>query len=451
MTWRLAFLRLTALALLAAVAPGGLGAAEVTLGSASVAARWLDLPLAARLSAMGGAYAGVADDVNSVAVNPAGLGSVTKGQALFTHNVLREGASRDQLLGALPVGGLGGLGVGLDYVSFGQVDRYAVSPGGALVPMGAYNPYGATLSLAWGHPLAGGVSAGVGAKLILQSLNLDLASAEAVDLGLLWRTPWSGLSAGASVENLGSKLLGSDLPLHARAGLAYSVSSALRLAFDGVLSPRDSSLPVGLAGAEYQAGEHVCLRGGYQIGGADDPSGFTVGAGLSGLGPLAIDYAYNAVGALGATQQVSLRVDFGGQAALAPEQPVAAAAPQTALEKQVSDFVQQLKKKDYPGATRQGQSLALAAPEAAKQASLQTQDEVVRPAVFEGRYEEVTRALVAMQGLDPKDAYVEEALGMMDWHQGRFETARAHYRKAADLDPRLEYLVRWSRESGPQP
>jgi tetratricopeptide (TPR) repeat protein len=227
----------------------------------------------------------------------------------------------------------------------------------------------------------------------------------------------------------------------------------LRLALDGVLAPRDGTQPLGLAGIELMPASHLSVRGGYQLGGPNDPSGFTVGAGLGGLGPFALDYAYNAVGALGATQQVSLRVDFGadGSAALTPPDESQAAPAKTALEAQVAAFVQQLKTKNYPAASTQGQALQQSAPDAAKQVLSEARVDVVKPAVFEGRYEEVESVLRSMQSLDPKDAYVEEALGMMDWHQGRFDSARVHYRKAADLDPTLEYLVRWSKETGPQP
>jgi hypothetical protein len=291
-------------------------AAQENFGAGSQAAPWLKLPNAARASAMGEAEAALADDVNTLSVNPAGLPTLKGQEVALMHHAYVLDTSMEHLAWGMKVGEAMGIAAGFDYLNFGSVERYSYnSASNALEKTGTFNPSSYALNVAYGQAF-GSVSAGLNAKLVSQSLDgSSSASAFGADLGLLWRqAPTEGVSAGLAIQNLGTQLEGANLPLNVKAGAAWRMAlrggaDRLSLALDGNVPSADTGATSFSLGGEYAGASFWALRAGYKAAGNGGAGGFTAGAGLS-YNVFGVDYAWLNQGALGSTNQVSLAVKF---------------------------------------------------------------------------------------------------------------------------------------------
>jgi hypothetical protein len=289
-----------------------LSADQTNFAAGSQAAPWLKLSNNARSAAMGDAGVAVADDVNASGENPAGLSQLGGQELSFMHHAYILDSSVEHLaygLSAMP--GLG-LAASIDYMNFGSVDKYSIDASNNLTADGSFNPSGYHLDLGAGYAF-GSLSAGLNAKMISEALDGSTSSsAFAADLGVLWKDA-SGLSLGATLEDLGSQLDGANLPSGLRAGGAYKMGlgagSAVTVALDADVPSADSSASTVGGGIEYAAKDLYALRAGYEVVGNDGAGGLTLGAGLS-YKILQLDYAYSAVGVLGNSNQLSALLKF---------------------------------------------------------------------------------------------------------------------------------------------
>lgn len=290
-----------------------LAAAQENFGAGSQAAPWLKLSNNARSTAMGEAGVAVADDVNAASVNPAGLAQLKGQQVAFMHHAyVLDSAIEHVAYGLKPTENLG-LSLSLDYLNFGKIDKYKVdSVTNQLVADGSFTPTGMHVDLGAGYAF-GKVAAGLNAKMVSQSFDGSGSSAFGADLGALWRQGETGLSLGLALQNFGSQLDGANLPMSTRAGAAYrlavSSSDKATLAADASVPSADAGATTFGAGLEYNGQDLYAVRAGYKMVGNGGASGFTLGGGLK-VSIVDLDYAFNAVGALGNTHQVSALVKF---------------------------------------------------------------------------------------------------------------------------------------------
>lgn len=77
----------------------------------------------ARPLAMGRAYTGVADDIDSLYWNPAGLATFRSSQVTFQYSPLRLGGAHQYLAYAQPIYNMGNIGVGIINQTSGDVER----------------------------------------------------------------------------------------------------------------------------------------------------------------------------------------------------------------------------------------------------------------------------------------------------------------------------------------
>src|SRR6266852_3992518 len=101
-------------------------ASNYSLGG--VSAPWLQLSNSARYEGMGEATVAVADDVNALGVNPAGLGQLKDSQVSLMHNAWLQGTAVEQAMGSFALGP-GTMGLGFDYLNFGDMERFTLSGG----------------------------------------------------------------------------------------------------------------------------------------------------------------------------------------------------------------------------------------------------------------------------------------------------------------------------------
>jgi hypothetical protein len=311
----------------------------------SVSAPYLEVPMGARGEGMGEAFTGVADDVNAIYYNAAGLTTLETAQLELMHMDSFGGVQYENLGLAVPTDALGlhwwGT-VGLNYTLVGIDD----TPNTRENPDGSYDTtwanFGYTfnagasvvaLSYAWQATKLYSVGA------TLKIINEQIATAQgwgfAGDVALMTRPELiKGLSAGLTLQNIGSAPeAGAPLPGDLRMGVGYlldhpftGIMKADKLTFDiDLVMPVVPVVDVWQMnfGAEYTRWfnrENASLRVGYQVpteSQLDGFSGFTAGGGLGvhldGL-DLSLDYAWVPFGILGNTDRFSLTANFGAKA-----------------------------------------------------------------------------------------------------------------------------------------
>lgn len=290
--------------------------------AAEETAAFLKILPGARPMAMGEAYTAVADDLNALNTNPAGLSRLELRQAAFMHAELFAGSRFDFAGYAQPLsGGLAGagaLGVSVSRLTHAPIE----GRDSAGRPTGSFGAADTALGLSFARRLGrSGARGGLQVKLIESRLAESAARTAAFDLGVQGPARVAGLplTLGASVLNLGQGLrhgdVRGDLPL------AFSLGAAGRLAGLALLSvevrhrpnSRESSFSLG---TEYSVMPALSLRAGYAAmspGGTSSTTGPLGGLGL-GFGfrihKASVDYAFSPAGELGNAQRLSFSTRF---------------------------------------------------------------------------------------------------------------------------------------------
>lgn len=288
-------------------------------------AQFLKIGAGARPIALGGAYTALADDINAIYWNPAGLARVGgNGEATFNHAEWLADTQYDFAAFSMNMANMGS--IGLQVISFRTPDdkvRTIRSPQGT-GQVWNYNSLAVGVSFA--RNLTDRFSIGLTAKFIREKLFNETAQGAAFDIGVLYQTPFRNLTLGAAITNFGTKMRldgrdiffnedplpeqGSvdqipskyrtenfEIPLNLRFGLAWKVTetedySILAIA-DGS-HPNDNTEYIN-SGVEIALRDIIFLRAGYKaLYLQDSEQGMTFGAGLH----------YNTVGA-------NLKLDFG--------------------------------------------------------------------------------------------------------------------------------------------
>ena len=300
---------------LAALASTSFAKEAVDISSASVGARAMG---------MGGAYVGVADDANSVFLNPAGLGGIKNwGITSMSTNLL--GTVDYKMAGAAFHTNYGTFGVGYLAASTpagflttdkGSIsDAASISYGNSMI----FLSYGVNLNDVINADGLGNLSLGASLKFLNQNFEgIDGASATGfnADAGALFKVnKW--LNVGCSVRNAipeGSVVwqsgteeadasvvkFGGSVRLLGKEGLYKLWNNELTLNVDSDMYMTDQK-PVALhAGLEWKPVDFIALRGGLtqdligiEGGTVDVSSNITAGVGLN-LAGFSFDYAYKA-------------------------------------------------------------------------------------------------------------------------------------------------------------
>jgi hypothetical protein len=174
-------------------------------------ARSLDIQPGARQVAMGAAGVALADDPTGVAWwNPAALGFVGRPAVELTYSQLVPGLADDVTYNYInylqPVEGWGSFGVGVLFLSYGNIDLTDQSGG----PLGTYTPVEFSPALYYGTELLPDFSVGAAIKYVRVQLAPSsyqgIGSTFGFDLGALYKIPAARLNFGVNVQNLGPSL-----------------------------------------------------------------------------------------------------------------------------------------------------------------------------------------------------------------------------------------------------
>jgi long-subunit fatty acid transport protein len=290
--------------------------------AASETASFLKIGLGARAVGMGGAFTALADDVNALGWNPAGLSALSKRELGAMHAELASETRYDFVGYAHPLK-QGTLAIGGVYLGHGSIEGRSAT--GA--PTGSYNASDQAVSLGFGSRLDSGLGWGANVKYVRSAIETASAQSFAVDLGGRYafssaRGPGVPL-LGLAVQNLGPGLKFQDqtsqLPLTVAAGVGYRLPVGLTLAMDFKHRPhgKESEFSVG---TEYALLANFALRAGYgtvrtyhgtdnSAGGFSALSGFATGLGFK-LRGYSLDYSFTPAGELGNVQRFSLAARF---------------------------------------------------------------------------------------------------------------------------------------------
>ncbi len=307
--------------------------------------QFLKINVSARAVGMGGSFIAIANDVSAIYSNPAGLARINGYEAMFTHTNWIGDTQYDFGAVSFNMGSAGTMGIMVSSFSSGDMAVTTVEN-----PEGTgelFNTQDVLIGLSYARNLTDNFTIGFNGKYIYQKLWHMSASTMALDVGLLFNTPFWGVQLGASIRNFGAnmQLSGRDtkfardpdsrnvgnvdvvngeyemlhypLPLYFQVGLSKTIQmnekNSLTVAFDAV-TPNDNFESVN-AGFEYAWNGSVFLRGGYKsLFQQDSEEGVTAGIGfnlrMEGTTKIQIDYAYAGYGRFDNVQRFSLLMHF---------------------------------------------------------------------------------------------------------------------------------------------
>ncbi len=273
---------------------------------------------------MGCAFTGLADDLNALEWNPAGLAGLPAAEISALHTQYLVDTSYEMLGYAQPFGALGTLAIGVATLDYGDLPRFPERPDSLPgAPAGSTTARDLYLTAGWGTSLRPAlgfrqVMAGGSLKFVNQQLSRGSLAGIGISLGALADLPVEGLRAGVLMDNAGEAAgAGAGRPLPVRWVLGTSLRRDLGSDLKGVAAAdlglgRDA--PFGTnAGLELTAFDLVSLRGGWRTG---QTAGPTFGVGLRTPASIApgvafrVDYASVSSGDLGSSQRFELSARF---------------------------------------------------------------------------------------------------------------------------------------------
>jgi len=281
----------------------------------SKGAVFLKLGQGARANAMGESFCAVADDINALYWNPAGIAQIQKRECTFMYSDWLEEIKYNYLAYVHPGQIMGGImGGAITLLDSGSIDKYGDSPDSK---QGTYDGKDVALGISYGRQMMNNCNLGGTLKYIQRRIDGNKSTGFALDIGCLYKPKIENLTLGVVIQNFGPKLKAfvkekDSLPLNFKVGGAYKLlDNALTLSLD-VNFPSDNDTNFNL-GVEYWYKQIIAIRTGYKTLTKHElkSSDLTFGAGfrLPTTG-IELDYAYCDYDDLGKTHRVSLLTKF---------------------------------------------------------------------------------------------------------------------------------------------
>lgn len=269
---------------------------------------FLKLGVGARPLALGEAYVALADDINAIYWNPAGLVQLRRQEAGFTYNRWFEDIGY-YFFGYSHLFNDSVFALSVYYLGAENIE----GSDDASNPTGEFSVYDLAFAFSYSRKLTDKLSTGLNLKFISEKLENEDANAFAFDLGALYKTGIPNLVLGLNIQNVGTKIRfitqSASLPLNWKFGLAYNLfpTYPVILTLDANKS-ENRDIYFGL-GAEWWLGNNLALRIGRKFDSRIDDE-FRFGVGLK-VEDLRLDYAYIPHNILGDTHQFSVGFYFG--------------------------------------------------------------------------------------------------------------------------------------------
>ncbi|HPN32386.1 MAG TPA: PorV/PorQ family protein [bacterium] len=244
----------------------------------------LKSPVSPKAAALGNAFTGAAEDVNSLTYNPGSLGLIVSTEAAFMYNQMLADITMNNIAFVSKLKSLT-IGANINYVDYDDCgDRTGVTGANDVKFLGGdLNPKDIIVTLSVAKKINPGFSLGGNVKYIKSDLVDEKANAFALDFGAIYKpVSIQELQLGIALKNLGTKIKyyseKEDLPLTFSIGGQYAFKKLPLNLFLDVNKPNDNDVAFN-GGAEYRIAKVIDLRVGYASD-FDAGSGLTCGLGL---------------------------------------------------------------------------------------------------------------------------------------------------------------------------
>jgi len=164
----------------------------------------LSIPIGPRGVALGGAVSSDVTGVESIFWNPAGLGSIQRTEASFSHQQYIADLKLNNASIATKVGGFGVLAFNAKTLSIGDIfvtTEQAPEGTGEVL-----NPTFAVLGVSWGRQFTDRVRFGATVNYVSESIANNSAKGAAFDFGAQYDTGYHGLKIGMVMKNIGTSM-----------------------------------------------------------------------------------------------------------------------------------------------------------------------------------------------------------------------------------------------------
>ncbi len=268
-------------------------------------AAFLLLPVGARAAAVGQAAITDAGTSEAVFWNPAGLATLVHTE-LAIHHYNSFAGPGDAMVLAVPSARLGSFAAAAYVLDYGNFDVTPPEPGGGPppAPVGVATVRNVALSLSYATVVAGGVTAGIGYKLVQFRVDCSgdcstvpprTGTTHSVDAGVQVHIAAARMVVGVAVRNIGFRLQVNNeaqadaLPTRLQAGASWLVvpPPAAREGFDVKVMAdvrtgfgSGSGKPIALLGIDGGVKQKIRLRGGYAFLDSD-MRGPSIGLGMA--------------------------------------------------------------------------------------------------------------------------------------------------------------------------
>lgn len=265
---------------------------------------------------MADAAVGLADDVNAIFYNPAGLAQVRKLElnAMYFNNIVDTKDEAVSIVTPLRRGIFGGtasVGIGIRAYQGGDIEVIMLDSNNNEIKhetLSAENDY--MVGIGYSEKIGKNLYLGLALKGIHSTLVEDYtASAVALDAGALYHTSVEGLSVGLSLLNNGTEMKfideGDALPMRTIIGAGYKIRPLSNVGVKVGLDYMKEKNADGRTsiGAELTLLDMISVRSGYYVD--SDLGSITAGIGIK-LGSIQIDYGYAMMDELGDLHRASL-------------------------------------------------------------------------------------------------------------------------------------------------
>lgn len=272
-------------------------------------AQVLEIGVGARACSMGEAFTGLADDFSAIYWNPAGIAQIKDIEFNFMHNNWFQGTRYEFVSSILPLEeelgavGLSGIILKVDDIVGRDTEGNFTSN---------FEAKDSILAVSFGQMENEKLMWGITIKRINLKIEDNKTNKIAFDLGGLYKFQDAGLTLGAVIQNIGTKMKfiekNERLPLTMRVGMSYKMPTRRTLLTLDLNKSVASDIKLNL-GTEIILSSVSKLRFGYNATN-DADTGITFGLGFKIKDVIELDYAYIPYGELDKTQRISLTSKF---------------------------------------------------------------------------------------------------------------------------------------------
>ncbi len=286
--------------------------------------RFLQLDGSARAAGLGGSFLSITNDPNGIFTNPAILGTIDNHKISFGFSKLLLDINAGSASYAQNMGENGCAGGSVQYINYGSFTQTDDDGNN----IGTFKASEVAFSVGYSNKLNDNLYYGITGRFIYSSISIYSSTGLGCDMGILYAIPEKMWTFGLSVTNLGTQLKSylstkESLPTSVNIGLSKQLEH-LPLLFnfalrdinnnEGSFGERFKSFSIG---GEFTLSSVVKLRVGYNnqrrqdmnVGSSAGLAGFSIGTGITVKG-YQIDYAYNSMGNIGATNLVNISTQF---------------------------------------------------------------------------------------------------------------------------------------------